>query len=471
MSSFLEEKRQVALDPTNNTAQEQLLDFLETLHPAITDLIFPVPLTGDLDFNILKECNFTNITSIKIPPGNITSIRNLPDFITEFSCPSNLLIELENLPPNLVILDIKENGFKRLEMKDLGVLKTLDIRRNLFSDIRNLPMSLEKLYCSDNQIKTLDLDGIENLQTLYCENNDMITIENFPDTITDLRMEHNPNLKTVRENDETEEDHTNDITEALNKYFKLKEKYEKGRLQRKRDIYKIAKDQGLGKKAIENRLRALKIKCVKCGNPGNPEGTIFKLEERTYTAVCGSSNPCNLNIRIFAGIFSDLYDFLKGFKSMVEDSKSDTIQQKLDTLFNYTTEQESIYRFKEIMKEYSEDNIVLKEIQEKYEDIYENKERLEKIRDKELHIEELKSRINDSIKEYELSGNHSILHDAMESYAKDLLPEIHNLRYLMNEINEVIISNDKRILFQKQNQLTKIDYTFNEPPKVEKFII
>jgi len=471
MSSFLEEKRQVALDPTNNTAQEQLLGILEGLHPAITELIFPEPMTGDIDFHILKECNFTNITSIQFKEGNITSIRNLPDIITELICPKNLLIGLEDLPQRLIILDIRENGIKRMDFRRLTSLRFLNISSNLFSDIRNLPISLEKLYCNNNQIKTLDLEGIENLQTLYCENNAMIIIENFPDTITDLRTENNPNLKTMRENDEDTENQTEDITEALNKYFKLKAKYEKGRLQRKRDIYKIAKDQGLGKKAIESKLRALKIKCINCGNPGNPEGTIFKIEDRKYTAVCGSSNPCNLNIRIFAGIFSDLYLFLTSFKDIIEDAKSDTIQKKLDSLFNYTTEQESIHQFKKIIKDYSEDNIIFKELQEKYEEVYENKERLEKIREKEQSIEELKARINDWLKEYGVSGNNSILTHAMESYSKDLLPEIHNLRYLMNEINEMDILEDKRILFQKQNQLTKIDYTFNDPPKIEKFIL
>jgi len=471
MSSFLEEKRQVALDPTNNTAQEQLLGILEGLHPAITELIFPESMTGDIDFHILKECNFTNITSIQFKEGNITSIRNLPDIITELICPKNLLIGLEDLPRNLVILDIRENGIKHLEFRNLTSLRYLNISSNFFSDIRNLPASLEKLYCNNNQIKTLDLEGIENLQTLYCENNTMISIENFPDTITDLRMENNPNLKTVRENDEEPENQPQNITEALNKFFKLKTKYEKGRLQRKRDIYKMAKDQGLGKKAIDNRLRSLKIKCVNCGNPGSPEGTIFKIEDRKYTAVCGAEHPCNLNIRIFAGIFSDLYIFLTGFKDIIEESKSETIQQKLDSLFNYTTEQESIHRFKKIMKEYSEDNTVFKELQEKYEEIYENKERSDKIIEKQQYIEELKARINDWTKEYGVSGNHSILNHAMESYSNDLLPEIRNLRYLLNEINEVDVLDDKRILFQKQNQLTKIDYTFNDPPKVEKFIM
>lgn len=472
MSSFLEEKRQVALDITNNTAQEQLLDFLETLHPAITELIFTESLTGDIDFHILTECNFTNITSIKFIEGNITSIRNLPDRITELICPANLLIELNNLPQKLIILDIRENGVKKIDFRHLTSLRFLNISRNAFLDIRNLPITLEKLYCSDNQIKTLHLEGIENLQTLYCENNAMITIEHFPDTITDLRMDNNPNLKTIRENNDiTENEQPADITETLNMFFKLKSKYEKGRLQKKRDIYTISKDQGLGKKAIENKLRAIRIKCIRCSNLGSPEGTIFKIKDRKYTAVCGAEHPCDLNIRIFGGLFSDLYYYLTIFKNSIEETKSITIQQKLDSIFNYTSENDSIIEFKKIIKDYSEENAIFKDLDEKYKEIYENSERNEKIEEKKLHIEELKARINEMVIEYSKTGNHKVLNIAMQLYANELLPEIRNLRYLLNEINDVIVSGNKRILFQRQNQLTKLDYTMDDPPKVEKFII
>ena len=476
MSTFLEEKREVAQDPTNNTAQEQLLDFLETLHPAITELIFPEPLTGELDFHILKECNFTNVTAIRIPEGNITSIRNLPDFITEFSCPKNLLIELEDLPPSLILLDIRDNGLKRLDFRKLDSLRTLNISNNAFVDIRNLPPSLEHLYCNNNNISTLDLEGVDNLQTLHCENNSMIVINHFPDTITDLKMEHNPNIQTIQEG---EEGHNNErgenqekpenIQDALKKFFKLKSKFETTRLQRKRDLYKSAKENGLGKKAIKNRLATIKTTCVNCGKPGNPEGTIFSIENRTYTAVCGSQNPCNLNIRIFAGIFSDLYYYLKTFKETVEESKSAIIQQKLDSIFNYTDEKTSIKAFKEIMDEYTTDNTILKDIMDSYNDIYENEERRKKIQEKQYEIDELKSRIKDWLSQYSETGNRETLTTAMESYTRDLLPEIRNLQYSKNEINEVEVKEDKRILFQRENQLSKMDYTFNEPANIERF--
>jgi hypothetical protein len=479
MSTFLEEKREAAQDPTNNTAQEQLLDFLETLHPAITELIFPEPLTGDIDFHILKECNFTNITAIRIPEGNITSIRNLPDFITELSCPKNILTELEDLPPRLVLLDIQGNGLKRLDFRKLDSLRTLNISNNEFVDIRSLPSSLEHLYCNNNLINTLDLEGIDNLQTLHCMNNKMLVIVHFPDTITDLKMEHNPNIERLREGDIENSEKTPlknseeivTIQESLKQYFKLKNKYESARLKSKRDLYKTAKENGLGKKAIVNRLASMKTRCVNCGNPGNPQGTIFTLENRTYTAICGCLHPCNLNIRIFAGVFSDIYHYLRTFHDAVEDSKSATIQHKLDSLFNYVDEKTAVKIFKETLEEYTTDNTILKEVTREYNNIYENEERTENQRKKHYEVEEIKSKTRDLLKEYSETGIRSVLTAAMELYANELQPAIQNFRYLKNEIMEVNILDNKRILFQNSIELSKMDYTFNEPSKVERFII
>jgi len=480
-TTFLEERREFSIQPENNTAQQQLLDFLENLHPSLTEIIVKEPMTGDLDFQILKECNFTNVTSLQFAPGNITSIRNLPDHITQLICPRNLLVELEDLPPRIIVLEVNENGIKHMNFRKYTALKILNISQNLFIDIRNVPSSLEKLYCSNNRIKILDLDGVENLTTLHCENNMMIVVQHFPDTITDLRMDNNPNIETNRNHDSGENVTKSDIdvNNALNLYFYLKAKYEKIRNTHKRNIYIKGLKNGIGKRKLLNQINTFRHKCINCKNPGSPEGTIFKVTDRTYTAICGANNPCSLNIRIFAGVFSDLYYYLTMFQDLVEESKSNMIQHKLDSLFNYIKEEDSIARFKEIMEVYNGDNEIVRDIKEHYNNIYNNKEREEKIAEKKYEIESAKSKINEWLDEYRSTGNQEILTTAMEFYANELLPEIQNLRFLVNEINEVNIlesSNKKgnlegkRILFQLQNQLSKIDYTFGEDAKVEKFI-
>jgi uncharacterized protein YdiU (UPF0061 family) len=177
-----------------------------------------------------------------------------------------------------------------------------------------------------------------------------------------------------------------------------------------------------------------------------------------------------LNIRIFGGVFSDLYHYYTTFKDSVEESKSATIQHKLDSLFNYTGERESVEKFKEIMQEYTEDNTILKDLRESYKDIHDNEERATKIDEKQFRIAEIKERIDEWLKEYHNTGNKEVLTMAIETHVNELLPEIRNLRFLLNEITEVIEIKDKKVLFQLKNQLQKLDYTFGEPPKVEKFL-
>jgi Leucine-rich repeat (LRR) protein len=229
MNSFIEERRQNILEE-KNTAQQDVLDFLENLHPAVTELVFKEPLNGSIDFTILRECNFTNITSIKFVPGNITSIINLPNSITELSCPNNLLVDLDDLTnsggKSLVVLDIPENGLKHLDFKSLNNLKYLNINKNNFVDLRDLPSSLEILLCNNNKLKELDLEGVENLKTLHCENNPMLVISHYHYTITDLKMDNNSNLE---QNETTSSDReitqSIEVNDAIRHFFELKNEY------------------------------------------------------------------------------------------------------------------------------------------------------------------------------------------------------------------------------------------------------
>jgi hypothetical protein len=469
MNSFIEERRENILEE-KNTGQQDVLDILENLHPAINELIFKEPLSGDIDFSILKECNFTNITSIKFVPGNITSIRNLPENITELSCPNNLLIDLENLPASIVVLEIPENGLKYLDFKNLQKLKSLNINKNKFVNLTQLPASLENLYCNNNKIKELDLEGVENLKTLHCENNDMFTIIHYPSTISDLKMDNNPNLEYEKE-ETNDTNQSIEVTEAIHRFYELKNKYESNRLKIKRELFK----KTATKKSAKRIIQTLRYKCVNCGNPGEPEGTIFSIKDRNFTAICGAKNKCNLNIKIFAGYFSDLYFYYKEFKEGVEENKSEIIKQKLDTLFNYIDERTSIEIFKREMKEYTDNNIVLKQIIQSYNEIYSNEERNIKIEEKKREIDEINSKINKLLMEYRKTENKELLNEAIRNHIDNLLPATRTLGYLVFELCEMEImkkgKEDINILIQKPNRIQKMDYTFHEPAKVIKFIV
>jgi transcription elongation factor Elf1 len=468
MSFFIQERRQNIIEE-NNTAQEYLLDFLENLHPSLTEIVFKEPLSGDIDFSILKECNFTNITSIRFPIGNITRVTNLPETIVSFECPQNLLIELIGLPKSLIILEIPDNGLKSLDFKELPNLKTLNISQNQFNELRGLPSTLETLYCNNNKIKEIDLEGLDNLKVLHCKNNSMLAISHFSNSITDLKMDNNPYLEMNEESINNETTQSIAVTEAIHEFFKLKNEYETYRHKLKKDTFK----KSATKLGAKKRINALRFKCINCKSPGSPEGTLFSMKDRIFTAICGAQNRCNLNIRIFSGNFSDLYDYYRLFKEDVESNKENIIKHKLDTLFNYTNERQAIELFKEEMKSYSFNNILLKELLNTNNHLHNNEERIAKIAEKKAIIDEINANIEKLLKEYKSTENREILNIMMTTHINELLPETRNLRYLLFELTEIETiekhREDIHVLVQKTNQLQKIDYTFNNPAKVMNF--
>jgi len=181
-----------------------------------------------------------------------------------------------------------------------------------------------------------------------------------------------------------------------------------------------------------------------------------------------------LNINIFAGYFSNLNTYYEVFKEGIEENKSEIIKHKLNTLFNYIDEKTSVELFKKEMKEYNDNNILLKEITNAYNEIYSNEERNSKMEEKHKEIDEINSKIEKLLNEYRKTGNHEILNQAIRSHIDELLPATRSLGYLIFELSEIEILKKSKDniynLIQKPNRIQKIDYTFNEPAKVIKFI-
>ena len=463
--SFIEEQRKSAQE--NNTAQSDFLDFLDHLDPQSSDISVREPLSGDLDFSVLKECNFKNITSLQFAKGNITSLKHIPEGITKLICRENLLVNIE-LPASIVEANVSDNGIKHIDFKELVHLKDLHICRNQFSSLFDLPESLEILYCENNSLKSIDLEGIENLKALHCSNNPSLTISHFPDTITDLDMENNPLLKMSKETDsdvsseDTGENHA-DFMESLNTYFELKTEYQTNIYDMKKKVFK----KGTSKKAGKKMIAQLKPKCINCNRP---VGSLFSNEGRTYFARCGDAkNPCNLDIRIFAGEFGMMDKLLRDFQQDIQEKKEDIIKQKLDTLFNYIGEREAIVLFKKQLEEYTEVNMFLKELIDVHTNMYFNEERREKMQKKMEFIVKIQERFNELIEKYKKTDNREILKDAMTIYVNEIQPEMKNLQMIKYETMEINKEDGKYVMFQKEYRLSSLDFTFGSYPKVLKF--
>jgi hypothetical protein len=478
--NIIEEKRQNILkDSSTATSQRELLDVLENLLPTIDNLVFKEPLHGDIDFAVMEECGFNNVTSLVFEAGDITSIRNLPKQITRIHIAQNLLAHLEDLPESLVDLNAAGNGLKRIDLSKLPNLKSVNVSNNELTDIILSP-SIETLLCENNKLIQLDLDGMELLKTLNCNGNPLLSITNFQDTIENFTMETNPALEIRRKmGKETNEAKPNvEFKQAIQHYFEIKNEYDEKRKEKKSILYEKAKKRGIAKIKRREMLQNYKMPCVFCERSVD---TIFTCKDRVYKAKCGDEkNPCNLNIEIYAGDYKAITYTLNLFKTMMEEQREEIIKIKMDSLLNYQSEQKSVKEFKKKLEEYNEIVDFFKIMEKDYEDFFFNKETDAKIKMKTLNIFKLQEQMRKMLDDYKRTsievgaGSQQTLSDIMLFYAEKLLPEYRNLqefKYPFKEI-EYIEPELTYVLIQKSIEFNKIDYSYgNIEPEVISYII
>ena len=467
--NFIQERREHTL-AENNTAQNQILDLLDISLPSISELIVKTPLYGDLDFEVLEKCNFKNITSILLPPGEITSIRNLPDTITRLICAENLLIELRDLPKSIQVIEVPNNGLTHIDFNSLPKLIKADVTFNHLEIIENLSKTVEELLCDNNHIKRLNLIGTENLRVLHCSNNGLMRIENMPESISDFVMENNPLIEIHYKGSSTLNIHEKTIeieyTEAIKEYFKWKQEYEVKTKDQKKNVYQRIKEKSGIKKAQKEALR-VKPACIFCKKP---VGMIFRRVENNLIGLCGNSHERCLDVKIYTGEYINVHDFLKEYKSIEEAQKQDIITLKYDTLFDYITEAESTKNSKIKIEEYNSSMEMIKEFDDKYENIYFNPDRDEKIQKKKIEIAIIRNNLNELYRTYLIEKNPEVLKTLLDIYSRELVPNIEILRRLKYEVLEMDLYDNTYHLVQKVATASNIDCIIGESPKVVKWV-
>ena len=285
----------------------------------------------------------------------------------------------------------------------------------------------------------------------------------------DLEEENN---KLEREKKEhlAKQSKNKDYVEALNEYFKIKADYEKKLLLSKRTIYQNTPN----KKKAHKLIADVKPKCIYCNRP---VGTLFSHKNNRYIAVCGDArSPCNLNIEIFNGTGSNIIYNLELFKEGINELKEHIILQKLDTLFNYVSEERSIQLFKKQLTEYNENSELYKEFLDTYNELFDNQEKREQLRQKNELVFRYTEKSRNLLDDYKRTQNREFIKLAVEVLHKEIAPEIARIRHLRNEVMEVNdLSRDPDFpdfnVFTYPVALSKIDdYNAGEERRVIHFV-
>lgn len=454
----------------NNTAQYEFSNIIRTLNTNISELNIKTPLHGALDLSVLSEKGFDNIKTIILGEGEITNIYHVPEGVNKLVCAKNLLIELEDLPTSITYLDCDHNYLVSFDFSKLSVLEEFHCSDNKIEELNNIPRSIVSLYCDQNKLKHLDLKNLVNLRTLHVSNNPLLIIENLPDTVHEFVSENNPIEMEIVKNDPDEDKTKKQIekkvnyVEALNRYFKLKSKYENELNRAKHKEFEKYEN----KKTASKKAALVKPKCISCRRP---VGTIFSCSSSGHSAICGDKNePCQLNIKLSRGDSKPIEDLVNFFKESIDTIKTEIIQQKMDTLFSYLSENQSTQLFATKIKEYNQDSKIFANNLSLYNDLYNNSHKTEMIQKKNESIHILHKKIREMIDEYKKTEHKDTLRTAIDMYIRDLIPEIDNVRRLKYEINEMIVDDDGNdVLYQREVALSKIEHIYGEPPSVSKF--
>jgi len=480
--SIFEQKRATIMNDfetsgNSNAAQLALLDFLEQLLPTVDEIVLKTPLQGSLDFAILSECKFDNISGIVLHPGQVTQITNLPRTITRLHVADNLLQDLAELPDSLVDLDAKNNGFRALDLSYLRHLKSVHVSENELRELK-LPQSVETVHCENNQLVELDLAGLDHLRTLHCSGNPVLVIRNAASQ-TQIHMENNPVSEIQRQlskekerrkgNSSKDKDSSAiqiDLHVAIETYMEKKNQYES---KLKELLWKNAvsmSDANMKRSDRRANLRQLRMlaPCIKCARPVT---TVFSNRDRIYRAKCGDpKHPCELDVEIHAGFYQDLGYGLQLVREETEETKQKMIQLKMDSVFNYKTEKQALAQSEEYKKNYELDVWSLENVKQKYEDLQMSEERKDHVAKLQKHIYAIEAQIHQileakrtsSVSSIAMSEEARLTQDAMDLYVNELMPTHQELQRTVYEWMEVECRGiDEYHLIEKHSKLMKRD--------------
>jgi hypothetical protein len=236
----------------------------------------------------------------------------------------------------------------------------------------------------------------------------------------------------------------------------------------KKKIFEKADTKRQAKRAV----LSIKPPCIKCKRP---VGSNFSKKNGRYTAICGDTvKPCGLDIQIFVRDSNQQLDYmLEIFREDSEESKDNIIRQKLNTLFNYTSEERSIQLFKKELEKYNSNSNIYKSFIDKNNELFHSIDKKHLIEKKNDEIFHLIERVNALLKEYENTQNKELLKQAVYIQIKEIQPEIRNLRNLKYEIMELNENTEnyqrKYSLYQYPVELSKLNTNIGEPQRVIKF--
>jgi hypothetical protein len=246
-----------------------------------------------------------------------------------------------------------------------------------------------------------------------------------------------------------------DVQEAIEYYFKLKQTYEE---KIKRQKKRIFSNDSLSLKDKRLKLKQLKKTCIHCKKNG---GTIFNVDGRQLTAICGAANPCKLNITIDRGQYENIQKRKLTLFHEIQFIHADIIMTKLNLLFNYIDEASAISSFDEfredldiISKNYTDESL-------KYIEITQPESRKTALKEYQATLFTETELLRNLHREYHKEPKQLLITAMVEKYITEIQPLVTKIRetsytYSSVEKESDITSKDPT------NRLVELPYTLEQ---------
>lgn len=418
-----------------------------------TKCFIDTPLSGEINLSILKNKGIEELHFVK---GEITRIHNVPRGIQTIVINDNHLVSIPSAElRDLVELEASHNKIIKVDLKEMESLASLTLDNNKIATITNIPKSLQKLSLNNNNLRELDLHECEacvkvstldnpSLQTIF---NAPLSNRNFQlkkDEHTQLDVSRKQKKTTAKENVAAAD---MSVKDAVNDYYALKNKYAQ---ERKAAIFKIMSNKDKPRHEKIREARRTQFRCVNCGQKG---GTKFwRDEENNLRAICGNSlKPCDLNISILSSLTISQQE-RRNDQELIEKSKQEIIQLKMDTLFEYMDGDKSVEKFKDTVDKLKNDVVFA----DNYDEIVNNPEKQKIISKKTQEIYTELASIRKLRHEMMLSNNRELLSDIMAHY-KTIQTNLDNIRLLKYPIIEIVENEETG-----EKVVKKFPYSFDE---------
>jgi hypothetical protein len=270
----------------------------------------------------------------------------------------------------------------------------------------------------------------------------------------------------------TEENQTLTTNEAINEFYRLKDKYESG--YNEKYVKPIVKSKKPNK---EKRVEYSKLPKPECINCKRNVGTIFTIKNdkkqdiRKFIAKCGDlTDPCPLDIQINYSMRDQLYNTIISGSKFIEGKKLEIIKEKNNSLF---FNKNVIDLFEEITSDLKthtesvgfaiETNILRNDNPEKHLLIKKNIDEFGK-----GFILPFKQMIAD----YTNTTYELVINQAVKFYIDEMVPKLKEIQEMKYSVNFVEYDPDADTykLIQYANSLENSEFFVKSDDKVVKFI-